>query len=248
MMFTLILWTSFIFLLLIISTYLFSIKKYDYWQGKNVLHIKPLPIVGSFKDYFLFKTCSGNVVKNICEQFPDAPYIGAFYGSEPVLIVQNLELLKLVLTKDFSYFNGREVFDYSEREVVTQSLFFTHGEKWKLLRQSLSALFTTAKMKNMFYLIERYTHNFENLLDATTGSPKLVNVTNVFAAFTMDCIGSCSFGIEMNVMQNSCNSDFQKIGEMIFKKSILGGMKNIIRSIWPRVFYAFNSNCFQNLL
>ncbi|CAG4968253.1 unnamed protein product [Parnassius apollo] len=95
------------------------------------------------------------ITHRICKEFPKEPLIGAFYGTEPSLIVQDQEIIKLMTTKDFYFFNSREVANYTEKEIFTQNLFFTHGDKWKVIRQNLTPLFTSAKMKNMYYLIKK---------------------------------------------------------------------------------------------
>lgn len=114
--------------------------------------------------------------------------IGAFYGTEPVLIVQDPELLKLILTKDFYYFNGREVSAHTDKEVDTRNLFSTYGKKWRVLRQNPTPFFTSAKMKSMFPLIETFARRFETLLHKMTEKNNVHEIRTLIGRFTIDGI------------------------------------------------------------
>ncbi|KAG6460625.1 cytochrome P450 6B4 [Manduca sexta] len=242
-MFTTILCTCVVFLISCLVYFKYK-NKQEYWKRKNVPHLKPVPLLGNYKDFILLKEITGVILQQICEKFPNEPYIGAYYGTDPALIIQDPELIKLVITKDFYYFSGREASDYSEMETVTQNVFFTCCDKWRVLRQNLTPLFTTAKMKNMFYLIEKCAHVFENVLEEKVYAPKTVTISELMASFTMDCIGTCTFGVETNVMTEPMNNPFRNIGTAIFEKSNFRGFKNMMRSLWPRAFYIFGFRFF----
>ncbi|CAB3256858.1 unnamed protein product [Arctia plantaginis] len=115
--------------LLFFSTYLaykYVKKRLQYWKKRNVPYVKPVPILGNFADFILFKKYVGHVLQDLCQKFPNAPFFGAFFGTEPTLVVQDPEIIKLIMTKDFNFFSGREILKYSAREMLTQSLFFTY--------------------------------------------------------------------------------------------------------------------------
>lgn len=219
-------------------------------------HLQPVPVLGNFSGYILQKKYVGQVTQELCQKFPNAPYIGAFYGTEPTLLVQDPDVIKLVMTKDFYFFSGREVSNYSHRELFTQNLFFTYGDRWKVLRQNLTPLFSSAKMKNMFHLIENCSHVFEKMLDQEIEKSNVVDVRTIVARYTMDCIGTCAFGVETNTMENIENNPFQKIGDVIFEAKCFRAFKNVARAIWPAIFYGLGfksfpievDNFFTNLL
>ncbi|XP_030034188.2 cytochrome P450 6B2 [Manduca sexta] len=244
-MFTTLLCTYVVFLLSCLVYYHYK-KKLEYWKKKNVPHLKPMPLLGNYKDYLLLKEIPGVILQQICEKFPDEPFIGAYYGTDPALIIQDPELIKLVITKDFYYFNGREVTAYNGREPVTKNVFFSCCDEWKVLRQNLTPLFTTAKMKNMFYLIEKCTHVFEDVLEKKVSASQTVILNNLMASFTIDCIGSCTFGLETNVMRKPENNPFREIAFAIFEKSTYRGIKNVMRNVWPGLFYLLGLRFFPS--
>ncbi|CAK1590567.1 unnamed protein product [Parnassius mnemosyne] len=227
--------------------YYLSTKKFNYWKVRNVPYLKPLPFFGNYRDFILLKEWGPLITHRICKELPKEPLIGAFYGTEPLLIVQDPEIIKLVTTKDFYYFNSREVADYTDKEILTQNLFFTYGDKWKVIRQNLTPLFTSAKMKNMFYLIEKCARTFEMMLDEESTTSPVMDVRSITARYTMDCIGSCAFGVETNTMKkHDTPNPYRILGDKIFENSSARGIKLYSRAMWPAVFYSLGYQLFPN--
>ncbi|CAH0696924.1 unnamed protein product [Spodoptera exigua] len=238
-----------LYLLLAISlalygVYLVSKRKFRYWEKKKVPHLPPKPIVGNFAEYILQQKYYGRVEQEICNKFPEEPYVGSYFGTEPALILQDPEYIKTVMTKDYYFFSGREVSSYSEKEVLTQNLFFSYGDRWKVLRQNLTPLFSSAKMKNMFHLIEKCARIFENMIDQEIQKNENIEVRALTGKFTMDAIGNCAFGVETWTMVKTDNNPFTKIGDVIFDTARLRALKFVARSIWPAIFYACGGKSF----
>ncbi|KAJ0172916.1 hypothetical protein K1T71_011092 [Dendrolimus kikuchii] len=223
-----------------------SKRKFAFWKNKGVPYVKPVPIFGNYFQYILQKKYLGQVTQELCQKFPNEPYFGTFYGTEPTLIVQSPEVIKQIFTKDFYYFNGREISNYSTRETITQNIFFTYGDRWKVIRQNVTPLFSSAKMRSIFYLIKKCALELENMLDIETSRSDVQEVRSLMIRYTMDCIGSCAFGIEMNVMQSDSKDNiFRIMGDTIFDTSFFSGFKFVARSIWPKIFYALKLRYFS---
>lgn len=229
---------------IIYLVYVLANRKFNYWKNKNVPFVKPLPILGNYGRYMLLREYPGKVVQKLCQQFPNLPYFGAFFGTEPVLVVQSPELLKHVFTKDFYYFNGREISNHVHKECITQNLFFASGDKWKIVRQNLTPLFSSAKMKNMFYLIEKCSHVFEDVLDREISMSNIIEARELSTRYTMDCICTCAFGIESNTLVAPENNPFKFMADEIFRNTYSRGMKLILRSVWPTLFYSIGLQAF----
>nr|ADW23116.1 gossypol-induced cytochrome P450 [Helicoverpa armigera] len=221
---------------IIFTIYLVSKKKFQYWEKRKVPHLPPVPLLGNFGNFILQRQFLGYTLQQICGKFPNVPYVGAYFGTEPALIVQDPEHIKLVMTKDFYFFSSREISEYADRERFTQNLFSTSGNKWKVLRQNLTPVFTSAKMKNMFHLIEKCSHVFEDFLDKEAKSNE-VEMRALVARYTMDCIGTCAFGVETKTMNVTENNPFTAVGNSIFMLSRVQGFKFVLRGIYPSLFY-----------
>ncbi|XP_063541545.1 cytochrome P450 6B5-like [Cydia strobilella] len=217
--------------------YLYLKKKNEYWKSRGLVTPKPLPLVGNYGDFILLKKNLFDTVTDICKQFPKEPIVGAYYGTEPVVIVKDPELLKLVITKDFYYFSSRDLSAHSEREMMIKNVFQEHGDTWRVMRQNLTPVFTSAKMKKMFYLIQERTQDFEKFLAREIDAKPIHEVRSFMGKYTMDCIGSCVFGLETKVMQENSDNPFMVISEKIFDFRASRVFRNIMRTIWPNIFY-----------
>nr|XP_032526845.1 cytochrome P450 6B5-like [Danaus plexippus plexippus] len=213
---------------------------------RNVPCLKPLPFFGNYKDYILLRKKFLFVTDEICKQFPNEPYIGTLYGTEPTLIVKDPNLLKLITTQDFYFFSGREISNYNHKETVTNNMFFHGGDKWKVVRQNLTPLFTSMKMKKMFHLIKNIGDSFEKVLQVEVESASDTEIKTKLVKYTLECILSCGFGISAELLQSEGNdSIFINVGNSLFDNSKTRHFKNIIRSIWPKFFYALGLNLFD---
>lgn len=231
-------------ILLIAYIYHLSTRKFDYWKKKNVPYEKPTPFLGNYGRHILTEEYLGKTVQKLCKKFPNEPYIGAFFGTEPVLIPQDPEIIKLILTKDYTHFSGREVSDYYHREIITQNLFFSSGDRWKVMRQNLSPIFSISKMRNMFHLIEKCSRMLSDLIDKELEKSDIFEVTDIMTRYTMDCICSLSFGVDTNTMSDARDNPFRIMGELIFAGSRYRALKASARLIWPSIFYGIGMKNF----
>ncbi|XP_013188348.2 cytochrome P450 6B2 [Amyelois transitella] len=240
-------------LLIVVVTLFFilyhiSKRKFGYWKERNIPYLEPVPILGNYGPFIMQRKYNGKMAQELCQKFPDEPYFGVFYGTEPTLMVQDPEMIKTVMTKDFYYFSCREISNYTHREVFTQNLFFICGHKWRVLRQNLTPLFSSSKMKNMFYLIEECVQVFEGMLDRDIKVNNVQGVRHLMARFTMDCIGLCAFGIETKTMeQDSRKNPFTSIAAIMFMESYIRGTMIVVRAIWPALFYGLGIKLFPKI-
>ncbi|KAJ0175351.1 hypothetical protein K1T71_009492 [Dendrolimus kikuchii] len=221
--------------------YYLSTRRYNYWTAKNVPHPKPIPLFGNYREAILLQKNLGEMVQDICNKFPDEPYIGAYIGTKPVFIPKDPEFIKLVVTKDFPYFNGRELSDYVHKDLASLNLFSNYGDNWKILRQNMTPLFSSAKMKNMFQLIQKCTFSFEKLLDKELSMSQKheIDVKDLMERFTIECIGACVFGVQtQTIRESSKNNPFRKAKNDFKLDSRKLALKRIFRAIWPDFFYA----------
>lgn len=217
-------------------------KKYNYWKEKGVVYEEPSFLVGNFGNYALQKEYIGYIVQKLCKKYPNEPFVGAYFGTEPVIIVKDLDFIKKVMAKDFNHFNSRDIMDYVHREVIGRCVLFSSGDNWKLARLILSPMFSTLKMKNMFYLIEKCALNFEKLIE----NLKETEVRDLLGEFTMDTIISSAFGIELNQMPH--NNGFRRSGRLFFNHNFASYSLVVVRFLWPGLFYGLGLSVFPGII
>ncbi|XP_046964438.1 cytochrome P450 6B7-like [Vanessa cardui] len=226
--------------------YYYLTKNHDYWKKRNVPHLKPTLLFGNYKEYIFLRKYSPKVAQEICRKFPNEPYVGVFYGTDPALIIKDPNIIKLVMAKDFFYFNYREISQHTHKELITQNMFFNGGDTWKVLRQNLTALFSSAKMKNMFPLIESCASALEDTLSKEMTNENTIEVKSLLARYTMDCIGSCAFGVNTGTLEKRSSSNpFTIMGEKLFDVSNYGGFRMVSRAMWPTMFYKLGFTLFE---
>ncbi|XP_073948605.1 cytochrome P450 6B7-like [Choristoneura fumiferana] len=227
------------------ATYFVLTHKYNFWKKYGLPSPKPLPLLGNYADFILMRKNLGDTFTEICKQFPNEPIIGTYYGTEPAVIIKDPELLKLVITKDFYYFSSRELREHVHREPATKNVFSAEGDYWRVMRQNLTPVFSSAKMKKMFYLIEKRTEEYQKVLAKEINEKQIHDARSFNTRFTMDCIGSCIFGVDTNAMSSAANENpFRIISDKILDFSPKKLSKVILRSIWPSLFYALKMQAF----
>lgn len=208
---------------LIVAGYLFLKKKYSYFEENGIPHIKPSFIFGNIKG--VGKTVHFiDVLQNVYEEAKDKDVIGGFYSMiAPSLIVTDLELVKLITIKEFNTFTDRGVFVNEVHEPITGNIFSIGGDKWRFLRNKLSPVFTSGKIKMMYSTISTKGDNLVKAIEkaSRSGSVEMKDISN---RFTIDAISSCAFGMEANTL------NFEH-------PEIVNIFKQILGDEGPNVFY-----------
>jgi cytochrome P450 family 6 len=138
-----------------IGLYFYFIRNFKFWQKLGVPYVKPVPFVGNLKDCVLLKTTIGEQLQRIYAENSDKPYVGIFSFDKPSLVIRDLELVKDVLVKDFHTFMDRTLSTDEKLEpLFANALAAARGQLWRHLRTNLTPVFTSGKMKKMFYLVD----------------------------------------------------------------------------------------------
>ena len=70
-----------------------------------------------------------------------------------LLVINDLDMAKQIIIKDFDSFLDRRTLYYIGHEYFNNMLVFLEGESWKEMRAITSPVFTSGKLKNMTKLI-----------------------------------------------------------------------------------------------
>ncbi|XP_029055795.1 probable cytochrome P450 6a14 [Osmia bicornis bicornis] len=221
--------------------YYYSTSLLQYWEKRGAKGPKPIPFLGNFKDMFLGKSSFNDCIIKAYYEFKDEPLIGVFSGHIPILIVRDPDLMKDVLIKDFSKFADRMTKPNEEIEPFSLHLFRLDGKRWKPLRTRFSPVFSSGKLKEMFYLILECGNHFEKYLDTMVSKEgnkgAIIDCRDISAKFTTDVIGSCAFGIEMNALAAE-DSEFREMGKRVFQTSWKTVLRDRLRE-YPFLFKIF---------
>lgn len=182
----------------------------QYWKKRCVPYIEPNYLFGNVKELFLLQKSVLEVYMNIYERFDGRPYGGFFQIWSPFLMIRDSELVKRILTKDFSYFQGRG-FRYNARsDPLAHHIFSMSGSEWRNMRSKVTGAFSPARIRAMFFLMEEGAKRMVESLSNRADGGCIIELKETFSRFTTDVIGACALGIECNSIDNPA-SEFRTV-------------------------------------
>jgi hypothetical protein len=163
-----------VFVAIFIGLYFYFTRHFNFWQKLGIPYVKPTPFVGNLKDCVLMKTTIGEQLQKIYNEHSDKPYVGIFSFDKPSLLIRDLELTKNILVRDFPKFMDR-IFSFEDKfdPVFSKVTSVLKGQIWRHLRTNLTPVYTSHKMKMMFYLVDTSGKELAESLEKTTSDGKL---------------------------------------------------------------------------
>ncbi|CAG4944932.1 unnamed protein product [Parnassius apollo] len=234
---------------LILAIYLYGRRTFNYWEVRNIKHDKPIFLVGTNLKNYLLQQNITQQAENVYWKYPNEKVVGFYRGWRPELVIRDPEIVKCILTSDFSYFNNRGLNQHEKVETLLQSLFFVEGDLWRLLRQRSTAAFTTSKLKSMFPLLEKCTEQLKvRITSKSINYVSVVDARDLMARFTTDFICASGFNIETDALKND-NSEFRKLGKRIFTSYLRDLAVIVLKDLLPEIsskFSTFDSSIEEN--
>lgn len=157
----------------------------------------------------------------------------------PVLLVWDLDLLKLIFIKDFDHFVDRRSFKTKADSIINDMLSVKTGNEWKSLRAVMTPTFTSGKMRGMFYLVCDKADDLVSFCLAEMNRKPYTDMKHNCGRYTMDTIASCAFGIECNSLVNK-DAEFAEKAESFFTFTTKRVLKNALLLSAPKIFDALN--------
>ncbi|KDR15961.1 hypothetical protein L798_09889 [Zootermopsis nevadensis] len=220
---------------LFIYLYFYFTRNFNFWKELGVSYVKPLPFVGNLKEVMFLKENIGKTLQRIYSEHSDKPFVGIFAFDQPNLLIRDLDLVKNILVKDAQNFIDRVIaVDENLDPLLGKTIFVTKGQRWRRVRVNLTPVFTSAKMKLMFYLVELCGKDLVKYLDMVTADGTPVDVRETTARFTTDVIASCAFGINSNSLKNP-DAEFRRYMRNIFDFSIRRGLAGLTMFFAPNL-------------
>ncbi|XP_026840952.1 probable cytochrome P450 6a14 [Drosophila persimilis] len=201
--------------------YNFYRNTYSYWERKGVPNERPLPLIGNVKGIGT-KYHFRDINQRIYDKFKGvAPFAGMFTFFKRSALIIDLDLIKQVLIKDFQYFQDRGVFNNVRDDPLTGHLLTLEGDEWRSMRQKLTPVFTSGKIKHMSGVVVEVGHRLAAAMDKAVSAAMVddgdVEIKDICARFTTDVIGTCAFGLECHSLSDP-KAEFRSKGRMIFEK------------------------------
>ena len=200
----------------LILVYIWFKYKFTYWAKKGVFGPTPVFPYGNIQNVIKRKV---QFFEPYCEyyfKYKHLPYVGMYCFNQPVLSINDPDLAKLVLIKDYEHFQSHGIFSGGYGDPLAGHLFNIHGNTWKILRNKMSPTFTAAKLKGMYPLVEKIAKESLLYADNIHSASEVINISEFYEKYTMEIIGSVGFGVECNGFKNS-QSEFYLRGHEYFE-------------------------------
>ena len=236
---------SFLFCLL----YRLITKNFDYWQNLGV-PFKPGIFPWGSVDFLKEQKNNALHFLDMCNEFKDEKFFGFFMFGKPVLMVNDVELVKHIKVKDFPHFVDSQTEDVVNAfrrggdldSLFNQNITTAKGDEWKDVRSSLSPIFTSGKMKHMLKFVvdvsNRLFTEMEKQVDQ--GEFELKELTG---RFSLDALASCAFGLDFDSFGGASSNAFVEHAADVFKQDIwtLVAALKFIPGV-SRIFQVLNIN------
>ncbi|KAK9301989.1 hypothetical protein QLX08_005840 [Tetragonisca angustula] len=214
--------------------YKFHISKF--WKKKGIFYLEPTFPTGNIMPFITGKMSQAEFFRDIYEQHKNHPLIGIYMLHKPFLIVNDPDLIRDVLAKEFANFHDRGLFCNEEIDPLSGHLFQLPGKKWRNLRVKLTPTFTSGKIKQIFPIMKDSGNTLSAYLTEKAQTKSAVDIKDVFAKYSVDIIMSAAFGISCNSFKNPDN-EFRYWGKKVFDPRPLWNAL----VVWaPQVFNLFS--------
>ncbi|CAH1637376.1 unnamed protein product [Spodoptera littoralis] len=182
------------------AIYYYFTRTFNYWKSRNVAGPEPTAFFGNIKESVVRTKNIGIVMHDIYNAFPNEKVVGMFRMTSPCLLIRDLDIVKHVMIKDFEAFSDRGV-EFS-KEGLGQNLFHADGETWTALRNRFTPIFTTGKLKNMFYLLNEGGDSFIEYVSTECQKKQEFDIQPLLQTYTVSTISACAFGISYDSLDD----------------------------------------------
>ncbi|XP_077301129.1 cytochrome P450 6a2-like [Arctopsyche grandis] len=212
---------------------------YTYWVRKGVFSPKPSFPFGNIGKVIIGKEQIGVHLADIYNETKHHPYVGLFMLHGKALMINDLDLIKTMMVKDFQYFPDHGLGMNEISDPLSKHIFNMEGNAWKTLRTKLTPTFTSRKMKYMFNTMLNCSEELENYLEEQVKMGNEVDFKETLAKYGTDVIGSCAFGIETNSFKYP-DADFRNMGKKFFDINFIKCFREILTLYAPSVVRHFH--------
>ncbi|KAL7026345.1 hypothetical protein ACKWTF_013877 [Chironomus riparius] len=222
-----------IILSILTAIFLFINKKYSFFKEHEIPYVKPSFPLGNMQGIGSTFHMS-EIIQKVYEECKDKGKIVGFYNLiQPVYLVTDIEIVKVVTVKDFNNFVNRGIFNNEEYEPLAAHLFSIEDDRWRFIRNKISPAFTSGKLKFMYPTINDKAKNFVSAVDRKSKNGDPIAVKDLANRFTVDIISSVAFGMEANTL----NDEHQELIDIF---------REVIGEDGPSMFFFFFVMAFPN--
>ncbi len=184
--------------------YKYMTSKFDHFRALGVPHQPPSFPYGSksTKELMMRTAPSTDIMRSVYDQFAGEKIYGGFMFRAPYIGINDPEIIKAVMVKDFHNFVDRQ-FDESAfvngteiDQIWANQLLNLRGDSWKKVRAAFTPIFTSGKIKHMMETVRVVCGQLNELLGKHEKEERPFELREVFTRYTIGSIVACTFGVD----------------------------------------------------
>ncbi|KAF8365331.1 hypothetical protein PRIPAC_83160 [Pristionchus pacificus] len=213
------------------------LKRWRNFQLRDELGLdgpKPNFFFGNFGHFFDVMRTKGieatpEIYPNLVKRFDKT--FGFYFGSYLEIVTTDPEIIKEVFILQFGNFVARKKIAINMVYPMLDGLLQvdhhgTTGVGWKEMRSSITAIFTSGKMRKMHGLFEDKLCSLIDVLKAKCKqSEGCMDIYGEYQAFTMDMIARCALGQNISCIRDRSTECYQRarhfLANITYSKSIV---------------------------
>ena len=145
-----------------------------------------------------------------------------YVGTKPVLVTEDLEIIKSITIKNFESFINRPYFPQLMRKNKERGLVLLRDEDWRRVRRILTPTFSSKKLKMMSPLIQECCENLKNKMAAVSDTGSSADVWKLFGMFTMEAVLATAFSRDISSDTNGKGDALTRAAAAVFHTWGLG--------------------------
>ena len=126
------------------------------------------------------------------------PTFICYYGIKPIIMTEDLEIIKSVMVKNFDSFINRTTMPWLLNKEKVPDLFRMRDEQWRRVRRIVTPTFSSKKLRMMSPLIQESCERLRNKMVAVSDTDNSVDVWEWFGIFTMEVILAIAFSRDIS--------------------------------------------------
>jgi len=198
--------------------YHYVTKQFDFFKKRGIPFAKPSFPYGSKNaaEVLTGKTSFFHVDKLLAEseEFKNEKVFGYFMMGQPNFVINDEEIAKRVMVKDFDHFSEIRHMGYKgtskENKLYHHMLTSLPGDEWKKVRALLTPCFSGSKLKLMLPYLKKVGAQLCEYVSKHTGEE--FDARDLFSKYSLDGLASAAYGIELNSFEDP---------DSVFRKTVL---------------------------
>ncbi|KAH8237333.1 hypothetical protein KR038_009972 [Drosophila bunnanda] len=228
--------------------YKWSTATFKTFEKRGLYFEKPYPFVGNMAGSAFQRTSFQKQISELYDRTRHHKLVGIFNMRTPMIQLNDPEVVKKICVKDFDHFPNHQLFVNPNERLVSDMLNVMKDQRWKHMRITLTPVFTAAKMRNMFTLMNDSFAECLQHLDTTSGAASgksfEVDMKVLCNKLSNDVIATTAFGLKVNSFDNP-NNEFYSIGQKLVFTRGPQFFKFMLCNAAPKLFNFFKMTIFD---